>query len=207
PGPSSTPGPGTPFPTPGPGTPSPTLGPGTPTSTPVPGTPTPTPTPTPPSAPILQVGPLNLQFTVTQGQKDPSSQSIKMSNTGGSTLYWKGSVNVSSSSWLSLSPLGGSVAAGQSLQVAVSANASSLGPGSYSAQITLTATDGSGTQVQGSPQTVTVTLKVLQPCTLQETPGSLSFTATLLQPQPPGQNITFHETGNCARPVSWTASV
>jgi hypothetical protein len=50
-------------------------------------------------------------------------------------------------------------------------------------------------------------LQVLQPCTLQETPASLSFTVSLLQPNAPGQNISFNEAGNCARPVSWTASV
>ena len=62
-------------------------------------------------------------------------------------------------------------------------------------------------QVQGSPQTASVTLQVLRPCTLQEAPASLSFTVTLLQPNAPGQNISFKEIGNCARPVSWTASV
>jgi len=61
-------------------------------------------------------------------------------------------------------------------------------------------------QVQGSPQTASVTLQVLRPCTLQEAPASLSFTVTLLQPNAPGQNISFKEIGNCARPVSWTAS-
>ena len=38
-------------------------------------------------------------------------------------------------------------------------------------------------------------------------PGNLLFTATLLQPNPAGQNIAVKETGNCAYPVSWTASV
>jgi len=42
---------------------------------------------------------------------------------------------------------------------------------------------------------------------LQVTPSNLSFTATLLQPNPPGQTVTLNEVGHCSYPVTWTASV
>ena len=43
-------------------------------------------------------------------------------------------------------------------------------------------------------------------CTLQATPAHLSFTATFLQPDPPGQSITLKTTGTCAKPVTWAAT-
>jgi len=41
---------------------------------------------------------------------------------------------------------------------------------------------------------------------LQVTPAHLSFTATLLQPDPPGQTITLKTTGTCGKPIAWTAT-
>ena len=43
-------------------------------------------------------------------------------------------------------------------------------------------------------------------CALQAAPTHLSFTATLLQPDPPGQSITLKTTGICGKPVRWTAN-
>lgn len=169
-------------------------------STPGPGTPTPS-----PGAPVLGVSPLSLQFTATAGQNNPPGQSVTISNTGGGQLYWQAGVSQSASSWLSVVPAGGTTAASQIIQV--NANSAGLAPGTYNAQITVTATDRAGMQVQGSPQTVAVALTVQQPCSLQVTPSNLTFVATVLQPNPSPQSITLKETGNCLRPVSWTASV
>jgi hypothetical protein len=159
------------------------------------------------SSAMLSILPLGFQFTATQGQSNPPGQQISIGNTGNSPFYWQASINSSSSPWLSITPVDGAVPAGQSISALVNVNAAGLTPGTYDGQITVTATDASGMQVQGSPQTALVTLSVLQPCTLQEAPASLSFTVSLLQPNAPGQNISFKEVGNCSRPVSWTASV
>jgi hypothetical protein len=178
-------------------------------SSPMPGTPSMAPgagTPLP-SSPMLSISPLGFQFTATQGQSNPPGQQISIGNTGNSSFYWQASINPSSSTWLSFTSASGAVPAGQSISARVNVNAARLTPGIYNGQITVSATDASGTQIQGSPQTASVMLQVLQPCTLQETPASLSFTVSLLQPNAPGQNISFNEAGNCARPVSWTASV
>jgi len=179
---------------PGPGTPAP--GPGTPTPTPPPGAP-----------PVMGISPLDLNFNATQGQGNPAGQVETITNSGGSVLNWQASKDSATSTWLNLAPMNGTIDGGQRGQMAVGANTAGLEPGTYSTQITVKATDSSGTQAQGSPQILTVTLTVYQPCSLQVAPGNLLFTATLLQPNPAGQNIAVKETGNCAYPVSWTASV
>jgi len=46
-----------------------------------------------------------------------------------------------------------------------------------------------------------------QSCALQVTPDSLTFAATLLQPNPPGQSLTLNTSGQCSQPVTWQASV
>jgi hypothetical protein len=184
----------------GSGSPVPGAPPFSPSNTPGSGTPI-------PSSPVQNVSPLSFQFTATQGQSNPPGQQIIIGNSGNSALYWQASINSSSSSWLSVTPANGNIVAGDSMAAQVNVNSAGLTPGSYHGQITVTATDASGMQVQGSPQTALGTLQVLQPCTLQEAPASLSFTASLFQPHPPGQNIAFQEVGNCARPVTWTASV
>ncbi len=161
----------------------------------------------PATAATLGVMPLRFQFTATQGQNNPPSQSLSISNTGGSSLYWQANFNSSASPWLSITPIGGTIVAGQTMQITVSVNAAGLAPGNYTTQFTVTATDSSGKQVQGSPQTIPVTLTVLPACSLQVAPSSLSFTASLLQPNPLAQNIVLQERGNCVWPISWTASV
>ncbi len=186
---------------PGPGTPN--LGPGTPT----PGPGTPTPTSVPGAPPVMGISPLGLNFNATQGQGNPAGQVETITNSGGSVLNWHASKDSATSTWLNLAPMNGTIDVGQKGQMAVDVNTTGLEPGTYSTQVTVKATDSSGTQAQGSPQIFTVTLTVYQPCSLQVAPGNLLFTATLLQPNPAGQNIAVKETGNCAYPVSWRVSV
>lgn len=156
------------------------------------------------SSSVERVSPSTLTFNATQGKANPSGQVIEIANTGRSPLNWTASVD---SSWLSAAPGKGTVANGQTAQVTVHVNTAGLTPGSFNAKITISATGSSATQVQGSPQIVSVTLTVAQPCTLQVSPSSLSFTASvLLGSNPRGQNITLTETGNCTFPVSWKAS-
>src|SRR5262249_14453032 len=53
-----------------------------------------------------------------------------------------------------------------------------------------------------SPPPVTSTAPISS-CVLQVAPAHLSFTATSLQPNPPGQSITLKTTGSCGEPVTW----
>lgn len=170
------------------------------TSTPVSATPQ-------PGAPALNISSQNLNFNATQGQGNPTAQNETISNTGGSVLNWQVSFDSGTAFWLNLTPMSGSIAASQSTQLVVHVNTNGLPAGTYSTQVTVTATDGSGAQVSGSPQFVTVTVRVLQPCTLQVAPNNVAFSVVLLNPNPPDQQVMLSESGNCAHPVTWSASV
>ena len=156
--------------------------------------------------PVESVSSSALTFSATQGQANSSGQVVNIANTGGSSLNWTASIDSSAASWLSTARSKGTVAARQTGQVMVKVNITGLTPGLYSANLTISASDRSGIQVQGSPHVILVTLTVAQPCTLQITPSNLSFTVWVLQPNSSGKTITLTETGNCAFPLSWTAS-
>lgn len=68
---------------------------------------------------------------------------------------------------------------------------------------TPTPAPGAGTPTPTSiPATTPTTTNT---CVLQAAPTRLSFQATPLQPDPPGQSIMLKTTGNCGRPVTWEA--
>jgi hypothetical protein len=150
-----------------------------------------------------------LAFSAVAGSSNPAPQSVSISASGNCNwpVNWNGSVS-SGASWLSIAPASGSFASsGQAANISVSANISGLAPNTYTAQVSIAAVDGT-TNVQGSPQTFTVTLTVLPPCllSLQAPPGGFTFTMIVGQPTPAPQNLSFSESGTCARPVSWTAT-
>lgn len=97
-------------------------------------------------------------------------------------------------------------ASGQSATVMVSPDITNLAPGTYNAQLTISANDISNIPALGSPQTIAVSLTVQQACTLQATPTTIAFSAVQGQSSSTSQSVSMSESGNCARPVSWTAS-
>ncbi len=169
--------------------------------------PVPGPTVTPAPTAVFGLLPGSLQFTLMPGQKNPPGQVLTVSNAGASTLLWQANIDAAAAPWLSLNPIGGTIAAARSTQVMVAVNGAGLSPGTYNAQITVTATNSSGNRVQGSPQTALVILTILSGCSLQVTPASLSFVANPLLPNPPGQNLVLNAVGTCPRTFTWTASV
>jgi hypothetical protein len=156
--------------------------------------------------PVLEIAPSSLSFSVMQGQGNPAAQVVTIANAGGSALYWQENPSSSDTSWLDIAPATGTLPSEQTAQLAVNIASSGLAPGTYTTQVAIMATDGSGSAVQGSPQIFSVALTVFQPCSVQVTPHSLSFSSSLLQPNPPGQNIALKETGHCTD-TSWHASV
>jgi len=102
-----------------------------------------------------------LSFTVTQGQPAPPAQNLNFSETGGCAypISWKAVGDTGSNSWLVLSSTTGTDN-GNDSTVSVSVNPSNLAPGTYSGQITLSANDSNGNDLQSSPQTVSVTLVI-----------------------------------------------
>ncbi len=169
-----------------------------------PGTGTETSTTTPGSGkPWLQLSSLHLAFQYTQGQANPGGQAVTISNADESAFSWQ--VNAGTSpSWPSVAPVQDNVSASSTGQVVVSVQPAQLTPGVYTSQLSVSATSSTGAPLQNSPQTLTVTLTVLAPCVLEATPSQLSFTALLLQQNPPGKTITLKATGGCGLPVTWT---
>lgn len=104
----------------------------------------------PATQPILSISPSKLIFTAIEGGSDPLPAMLNINNTGAGTLNFSGSTDAS---WLSLSSTSGSAPPAQSIQV--NAALGTLTAGSYTGNVTITATG-----VQGSPAQVPVTLSV-----------------------------------------------
>lgn len=164
-------------------------------------------TPPPPSAPIMGAAPLGLNFSTTEGLASPAGQVVTITNTGGSSLQWRTSVNTLASSWLGAGPTGGTIAPGGTAQLTVVVNTAGLSPNTYVGQVILSATDANGMTAWGSPQTITINLVVLPPCTLaQPSLRSLAFSTTQGSSNPSSQAVMITASGNCSWPLSWHAS-
>ena len=146
-------------------------------------------------------------FSAIQGNTDPIPQTVSINATGNCAwpMSWQATVT-KPSSWLKLSALSGFLpGSGQAVPITLTASIAGLQVGTYTAQASVSATNGS-VPAQGSPQTFSVTLNVLPPCQLQVVPLSLSFSVPQGQPSPPTQTFSLSEVGTCAPPVSWLAS-
>jgi PKD repeat protein len=123
--------------------------------------------------PYLYVTPTASSFSVTGGKGgpfSPSSTTYNLVNIGSGSVTWSAT---NTTSWLTISPASGTLAAGANTNVAVSfnANANNLFPGAYSDTVTFTNTTngGGGTKssvnltISGSPflnvQTVFIILE------------------------------------------------
>ncbi|MGH2481659.1 MAG: BACON domain-containing protein, partial [Ktedonobacteraceae bacterium] len=155
--------------------------------------------------PTFALSVTRLVFSATQGQADPQSQTVKLLDGQPQPFSWDLVPVSASSPWLHLSATQGHAAAGASTQVAVSALATQLAPGTYTTSLLAKAFDTQGKPLPDSPQTLTILLTVQAPCSLNVVPGKISFAAVLLSPPAP-QNLSITENGNCARPLNWRAS-
>ena len=152
----------------------------------------------PPSAPILSVNPAigtsptSLSFTALQGGRNPTAQTLTISNAGGGSLSWNAS---DSTTWLSLSPASGTGTG----TVTVSVTTGTLTAGSYSGTVMLSATGASSVIV---PVTFTVTTVPVTPA-IGTSPASFSFTARA-GVNPAAQTLTISNTGGGT--LTWSAS-
>ncbi len=111
-------------------------------------------------SPSMTITPTSLSFGSTATQR-----SFTITNTGGGTLSW---IIVSTlPSWLSASPMSGSLTAGNSATVTVVVNRSGMNPGDYTATINVNSNAGAG-------QSVSVTMTVPRP-SLSLSPTKLDF--------------------------------
>jgi hypothetical protein len=148
-----------------------------------------------PAPPALSVAPAGLTFSGTTGGSSPAAKSLSVANSGGGTLSWTASENVT---WLSLSPTSGTNAG----TITVTPAIAGLAAGTYTTNITVTAT-GAG----GSPATIPVTFTVdpsVSPPSLSVSPTNLSFSATQGGASPAAKTLTVGNAG--AGTMSWTAA-
>ena len=112
---------------------------------------------TPP--PTIAVNPDNLRFSARVGGSNPSSQSIRIRNSGQGTLTY---AVTSDSAWLRVSPESGA-STGQEISHNVSVNIAGLSAGNYTGRLMI-----SSPNATNSPQTVTVILDLGQTPTNNE---------------------------------------
>lgn len=103
---------------------------------------------TPTEASALTVSPSALTFQAVQGGTNPPSQSVNVSKSNKRDSTWTAS---DSASWVTVSPVVGSIAS--SVQVAVNVDIAGLPAGTYSATVTVTVYKGGSASV---PVTLTV---------------------------------------------------
>jgi len=141
---------------------------------------------TPP--PQIWVSPSSLAFSGEEGGSNPSSQSIKIKNSGEQTLNYSISDNAN---WLSVSPTSGSSTGGENTHT-ITVDISGLNTGIYSGTITI-----SDSSAGNSPQTVSVTLNITaqQSPQIWVSPSSLSSSAEVGGSNPPSQNIQIKNSG------------
>jgi hypothetical protein len=153
--------------------------------------------------PCAVSAPSMLALQGTAGQTGAVTHALVLA-TGGDcphTLDWTSVV--SSAPWLSVTPTGTLTQQGTA-SVNVQASLAGLGAGSYTAQVTVTASDSISGQIVAVVQT-SVTLNVQSPCTLQApTPASLTFTASAGSPTTQSATFTVAVSGNCAGSVTLT---
>ncbi|MFQ5857440.1 MAG: hypothetical protein ACE5LU_17680 [Anaerolineae bacterium] len=109
----------------------------------------PTPTAFPPAR--LEVKPATLTFGALQGGPNPSAQRVLVSNSTASASAWQATTNAP---WLRVTPEGGETP----VLLRISVDVAGLPAGTYAGHVTISA-DG----IEGSPQTVAVTLTVSPP--------------------------------------------
>ena len=97
-----------------------------------------------PVPPAIGVSPTSLSFTATRGGADPATQTLSISNTGGGTLNWTAIDNVP---WLTLLTLMGQASGTGNSVVTMSVSTGTMGVGTYTGSITISATGASSVTV------------------------------------------------------------
>ena len=149
--------------------------------------------PTPPSLPPqIGVGSTSFSFSAQQGEADPTSRILTVTNRGGGILSWNASTNAA---WLALSPASGTGDGTVTLTVA----ARSLPPGTYGAIITVNATGAAAITI---PVNLTVAPAPIPPA-IGTSPTNLSFTVQQGGGNPSAQTLNVRNTGTGT--LTWTA--
>lgn len=146
----------------------------------------------------LVASPSTLDYgTLAVGSK--TVLSVAVNNAGGKPLSWQ--ANTGDTAWLSLSPTQGTIQPAASAQfIYVTADATQLSVGNYSATLAITSNDGARSQIAVKLQVVPQHQK--QQAQLKVTPTSLDF-GTLNTGNQLTKSITIANAGNL--PLQWKA--
>ncbi|MEK7401856.1 MAG: BACON domain-containing carbohydrate-binding protein [Gemmatimonadota bacterium] len=142
--------------------------------------------------PTIGLSTTSLTFNAVAGGANPASQTVSLTNTGGSTLAWSA---ISNNSWLSAQAASGTAPA----TLTVSATTGSLVAATYNGSITVT-----GTGATNSPQTISVTFIVATPPAIGLSTTTLAFNGNTGAASPADQTVTVSNSGGGT--LSWTAS-
>ena len=100
------------------------------------------PVPPPPDITLLPVSPLSLEFSALAGGP-PVQQNLQIATSGTGSLQWTATATLfNGGEWLGLSPPSGESTPGQASLLTVTADLSSLLPGTYQGVITIQDTGG-----------------------------------------------------------------
>lgn len=154
---------------------------------------------------VLQLSPATMAFSGSARSADPAVQMITVSNPGIQPLIWGASVSMQNGSgWLWATPQVGMIQPGEQEQISVGTIIQNLAPGVYKGTITFS-NQGSH-PIQGSPQTIYVSLTVTPACTLTFSSSSLSFTGAHGGASPAGKSLKIGVAQSCTTNQSWTAT-
>lgn len=152
---------------------------------------------------IMQVSPASLAFEGAARGNTPGQRTVTISNPGIQPLVW--GANISGAGWLWAAPSSGTIQPGDQQQITVGVNTDGLGTGIYKGTISFA---NRGSQpVQGSPQSVFVSLTVTPACTLTLSPGSLSFSGVHGETSPAGKTVSVSVAQGCKTSQHWTDAV
>ncbi len=149
----------------------------------------------------MDVAPKTLNFAAGEGDTDPATQSITISNTGSGSLGWTATASTTDGNpWLVVTPGSGTTAPSGTSTISMGANSKALGlrAGSYSGTVTVTADSG-------AEEKIAVNLSVTAPpAILSVVPSQLAFKGQQNGPAPQPQSFSINNIGSGN--MTWSAS-
>jgi Viral BACON domain len=168
----------------------------TPTASPSPST-SPTPTSIPTGLSCINPGTLTLG-PVSEGYNQAASSVVTLCTNGSGVVNWTASWDQNASPWLKLDRTSGQIRAPAQQQVTMSASASGLKVGNYSATVTF------NDQQDNTSEMLTVSFTVQAGC-VNAMPTTLNFTGEAGVSDPSTQTVSVTNCGTL--PATWSASV
>src|SRR6266700_2519029 len=133
---------------------------------------------------------------VIQGYNQPVSAQVTLCTSGTGTVNWTATWDQNAAPWLHLDQTSGQISASGQAQVTVSALASNLAPGSYSATLAFTS------QPDNSTKSLQISFTVQGGCA-SGNPNTLSYSGVANVSDPVAQTVTIT---NCGPAGAWSAA-